>query len=475
MFLRKRIYLKWLITLYIIVCMGLQAFSSFPYDLSLFKEENKSSTGIINHLENPDAKSHVLNSKLQIHSTSFLNLKSENSSGISIEVELLNCQAWENCNANPQVEFAIKGENHRELAGSLVIQIGSNKTTCKDQFCIMDMPVTNEKGQDVNYWAESIEGGILLSKSFKMRNRIIGDDGSLHYFEVMGDDFPYPIDTCASVWEIFPEEEELQSSWLKKAESADDLYTEVDYALLAGRLIWYGYVDASECADGGMLLNGSASTCGIEKASDKIIEVQNRYNQEILNSALEIDIPSRLLKGLVAQESQFWSDWQIENEYGYGMISDMGMDMLLNWNTDFYLKLCMSYYSEYQCMSGFSSLSEEQQTFLKNVCLSSAGTDKEFQIIANTLKAGCFQTQQLVENITDKSPDSVFSYGDLWRINLGIYNTGAGCMAEAIECAWDAYERAMTWEEFIEYIPSYCANASTYFDKVVHYGANDSD
>jgi len=389
---------------------------------------------------------------------------------ISIEVELLNCKAWEDCNANPQVKFAVKGENHRTEAGPLFIQIGSDKTTCKNQLCILDMPVTNEKGMEVKYWAESTTGEILLSRSFKMRNRIMGSDGTTHYFEVIGDGFLYPIDVCANIWEIFPEETELKSAWLQRADEADDLYTDVDYAMLAGQLIWYGYVDASACQDGGLLTNRAASECGIEKARAQVIEWQNQHNTEIIESSNETDIPSRLLKGLVGQESQFWPDWQIANEYGYGMITELGTDLLLTWNVDYYLDLCDTYYPSYQCMGGYSSLSDKQQQFLRGICLSSAGSETEFLLLANTLKAGCSQTMQLIKNITGEKPEDVFSYQDLWRINFGVYNTGAGCMGTAITKAWDAHERAMTWEEFVEYIPTECESAGSYFDKVVNYG-----
>jgi hypothetical protein len=304
-----------------------------------------------------------------------------------------------------------------------------------------------------------------------MRNRIVEASGSIHFFEVMGDDFPYPLDVCANIWNIFPEEEELKSPWLKKAENANDLYSEIDYALLAGRLIWYGYVNARDCPDGGMLANGAASTCGIEKARARVIELQNRYNQQIFYAADQTDIPPRIIKGLVGQESQFWPKWHKTNEYGFGMISDMGMDMLLNWNTDYFFRLCTAYYARSICMAGYSSLSADKKSFLRGVSLSTAGTEKEFDIIANTLKAGCYQTLTLIENVTDESPEKVFAYKDLWRINLGIYNTGSGCMGEAIKCAWEAYDREMTWDEFVQYIPAYCSNAGTYFDKVTYYGS----
>lgn len=459
-----------LLFLDLLLCMVLQSFSLSPahieqFDRSLLTNRDSLFFEDRIHAAPEPGDLYVEQALLQ----DSRELQAEQS--ISLEVQLLNCQAWENCNANPQVEFAIKGEEHRSLAGPLIVQIGADRINCDNQFCIVDMPLTNDAGEIVNYWVESLDGTVLIYKSFKMRNRIVDMNASLHYFEVIGDDFPYPIDVCANVWEIFPDESDLKLPWLRKAVSADDLNTDVDYALLAGKLIWYGYVDARACSDGGMLANGSASTCGIEMTREKLIEWQNKYNQQILESANQIDIPPRVVKGLVAQESQFWPDWKNGNEYGYGMISDLGMDMLLTWNTDFFLELCMTYYPKSTCMGGYSSLPLDKQSFLRGICLADAGTEEEFQIIANTLKAGCYQTLRLVENITDELPGNVFTYTDLWRINLGIYNTGAGCMGEAIECAWEEYDRAMTWEEFVQYIPAYCTNAATYFDKVTFYGS----
>lgn len=463
---------------YMLLCMGLQSFSPVP----LYKQEDlytspKIYTQRISPLDHEAMQQakHLLFRDHEINSSNTGHLNSDETPNITIEVALLNCKAWEECNANPQIEFAVKGENHRSLAGPLVVQIGADKITCANQFCIIDMPLTNDSGEIVQYWTETTEGTILISRTFKIRNRILGAKGSPHYFEIIGDDFPYPIDTCANIWDIFPDQSDLKLPWLKKVEDSDDLYTDIDFSWLAGQLIWHGYVIARDCDDGGMLPNGIASQCGIEKALEKIIEWQNKYNQQILDSANEIDIPPRIVKGLVAQESQFWPEWKNGNEAGYGMISDFGMDMLLTWNTDYFLKICKSYYPRSECMGGYSALPSDKKSILRGICLSSAGTDREFVVIANTLKAGCSQTRTLVENITDEPPEKVFTYKDLWRINLGIYNTGSGCMGEAIKCAWEDYGHAITWDEFVPCIPEYCSNAITYFDKVTYYGAFSID
>jgi hypothetical protein len=279
------------------------------------------------------------------------------------------------------------------------------------------------------------------------------------------------VDACANVWNMFPEPATVQSPWLAKVYSAENMKTDLDYALLAGRLIWNGNVDASGCQNSGLLPNGSADECGITKAHALVLEWQNRFNQVIIKASDQTRVPPRLIKGLIAQESQFWPLWANKPEYGYGMMSEMGIDMLLNWNVDYFLNLCTQHYPADQCQKGYSYLTSDQRRFLRGVCLLSVGTDDEFVLLANMLKASCAQTRQLVKNVTAKEPEEVFSYEDLWRISLGVYNVGSGCMGEAITNAWSKYKKPMSWADFNQHIPTYCESAKSYFDKVVYYGS----
>ena len=79
---------------------------------------------------------------------------------ISTQAEIYNCNSWENCNANPQMKFLIEGEIPRAQPHSLVVKIGATKTICDNQNCILDMPITDEEGLVVEYWAESVSGEI---------------------------------------------------------------------------------------------------------------------------------------------------------------------------------------------------------------------------------------------------------------------------------------------------------------------------
>ena len=152
------------------------------------------------------------------------------------------------------------------------------------------------------------------------------------------------------------------------------------------------------------------------------------------------------------------------------MITENGIDLLLNWNLDFYLEICNRYYTPDQCSDGYSMLSEPQQQFLRGACLLSVGTDEEFVLLANILKAACLQTDHLVEMITDFEAADVFSYETLWRISLGVYTAGAGCMSDAISYTWDDDPDSMSWKQIKKNIQPGCSGAKEYFDSVIFYG-----
>ena len=59
----------------------------------------------------------------------------------------------------------------------------------------------------------------------------------------------------------------------------------------------------------------------------------------------------------------------------------------------------------------------------------------------------------------------VLSYRDMWKISLGVYNSGAGCLYYAIDEAWDQVGR-LTWGGISEFLVGDCQNAADYADSV---------
>ena len=58
-----------------------------------------------------------------------------------------------------------------------------------------------------------------------------------------------------------------------------------------------------------------------------ILEWQNRYDQAIFNSSNLLNVPLRLLKGVIAQESQFWPLSDDDEEFGLGRVTDYGLSI----------------------------------------------------------------------------------------------------------------------------------------------------
>jgi lipid-binding SYLF domain-containing protein len=299
-----------------------------------------------------------------------------------------------------------------------------------------------------------------------MRNLLIEDDKYL--LQLMGDPWWYQIPVAPAQWEIFPSLESENSSWLQYVSTPMELYTENDMHLLAGKLIQRGTVSAAHCDYGGLLANGAASACGNLAAKFAVVEYQNRFNDQILQAAQATGVPPKLLKGLVAQESQFWDGWVIKGEYGYGMITDQGADLLLTWNLPAYLELCISVFGTTACAPGYSSLSEYQQAYLRGIALQKIGSDQEFVLLGQMLAASAGQAGQLVRNVTSKTVGSTMDYEQMWMISLAVYHGGAGCVGTALTEAWKVGDD-LSWATVSEYLPGDCQLNADYPNKVLGY------
>lgn len=121
----------------------------------------------------------------------------------------------------------------------------------------------------------------------------------------------------------------------EQALASDDLFTRNELPLLAGKLIWFGFVDVITCEGGsGVTIDHVATPCGYLSAYDDVIAWQNQYNNAIYSAALTHGVPARLLKRLMMIESQFWPfyDKGAAGEIGIMQITDNGMDTLLRWD-----------------------------------------------------------------------------------------------------------------------------------------------
>lgn len=117
--------------------------------------------------------------------------------------------------------------------------------------------------------------------------------------------------------------------------AAGDLATQNYLPMLAGELIWYGFVNVTTCGGmSGVDLNHVATPCGLAASYPAVIAWQNQYDPAIYEAALTYNVPARLLKRIMQVESQFWHAHAIgaDGEIGMMQVTDNGLDTLLRFD-----------------------------------------------------------------------------------------------------------------------------------------------
>ena len=358
------------------------------------------------------------------------------------------------------------------------------KVTCKGDECVVPTRSTSLNGTEVEFWADSSFGD--SSEHFTALVRVletgVPTTPSLNgwYVDVLSSQWlGGPVESCSLIWQSFPPPG-ISPSWLSTPTQRVLLASVEPYQYLAGRLIFQGLVDASECANNGLLVNGYADACGLDKARPVVDLWQNQFDNRILDVAKETNLPAQLMKNLFAQESQFWPGvFRVPQEYGLGQITDQGADTILLWNQPFFDSFCPLILSEIECSKGYLRLDEEERAILRGALAVEANsdcpecpsgvdlihTDMSVMLFAQGILANCDQVGQTIYNATNKIPGAVSRYEDLWRFTLANYNGGAGCLAFAIFRTWGLRE-PMDWEHVSSHLTQPCQGVIAYVESV---------
>ena len=282
------------------------------------------------------------------------------------------------------------------------------------------------------------------------------------------------------------------ADWLVAPEGAVELVTAEEFTHLGGELIQSGLAEVASCPDGGLLSNGKASPCGMTAAGAKVIAWQNIFDEAIYQTALDTHVPARLLKGMFAQESQFWPGSKLGFEFGLGHLTRSGADTTLIWSPELYAEVCQQTLGMDCHRSGsyFDYLTEEdadRDTLLAETierintdcpqCV--GGVDKmktaaSVRVFGWSLLAHCRQASQVIYNATGHIPLAVTDYPTLWRLGLYTYNAGAGCLHETLLKAWSPGE-ILSWEQFANDADGTCQYGVGYVDRVLDYAARTGD
>ena len=378
------------------------------------------------------------------------------------------------CDALPTLvltgEEPMEGEHITSLTG----RRDGVAFTC-DPVCQVDLAPTDENGSYLEFWANSSYGD--SSVLFEARVRVVAsDDPADHswYVDILSTQWRgAPLAGCSQIWKTFPPVGGVPS-WLSTPPSAGDLATNIPYEYLAANLIKQGVVNASTCADSGLLNGELASPCGLEAARSAVDAWQNRFDDLIFSAAQETGVPAYLLKNIFSRESQFWPAGTIGHpEAGLGQMTDGGADATLLWNRPFYEQFCPSELDDAVCGRGYAHITADQQGTLRNALVSSVNAlcpdcslgidlnraEKSVSVFAETLLANCEQTGMVVDlnNITN----SPVAYEDLWRFTLVNYNAGPGCLGLAVNKA-SRSGNPLDWDHVSSYLTPACQGAFDY-------------
>ena len=316
---------------------------------------------------------------------------------------------------------------------------------------------------------ESSDDVIASVIASQVENGYVVTIESVNLFTLFGD-------SCSRVWGLQSEQE---VSWDDFVQFPYQLNTRKTLHYLATQLLLTGIVDAKDCPAGGLSLSLDWPTaCGLERATPKMIEWQNQYDNYIWLVSRDEGIPPKIMKTLLEVESQFWPGNQrfYVDEVGLGQVNQLGMDVLLRRDPALYQRFCATVLSD--CSRPYLSLEPEQQAMIRGAVVSSmdatcptcangidlAKAKESVLVIGKLLEANCQQVNVIMSQASRPDPDADAAtataavatvaaggttgnttYEDMWRFTLSAYHSGSSCLQQAMTATRKAH-LPFTWE-----------------------------
>ena len=184
--------------------------------------------------------------------------------------------------------------------------------------------------------------------------------------------------------------------------------TATSYQLLAGHLRWWYGQD--------------------------IPEWQNALDPDIWQAGQSVSVPPRLLKALIAQETQFWPINDpvspSRGETGLGQLTDAGADLVLHYSPELFSRWCHVAIQKRTCTVGYDLLSPEHRQMVRDVlraALNLTGTPRQalvqaqgqLETWAQVLKAYYCAAGEMVR-AANVDPS--------WEYALAAYHSGPECV-----------------------------------------------
>lgn len=275
----------------------------------------------------------------------------------------------------------------------------------------------------------------------------------------------------------------ITRSWLETPATAAEMQTNRPLTYLAGKLIAAGYVDVSACNGSALLPNGYASPCGLNAARPFVFVWQNRFDETLLNAAVKENVPARMFKNLLIQESQMWPQASSHTppEYGIGQLTENGTDTLLMWNTAFFKNICRQALDVDNCEKEYLSLTASERAYLRGTTLIQVRADcsacpinidthiaeKSIPVFAAALRANFNQMDQISKNLTGRSATSQMEWQEAWKLATANYHAGPGCTSSAMRATLRDKED-LRWKNISKHFEGGCESAVGYVEKIIN-------
>ena len=160
------------------------------------------------------------------------------------------------------------------------------------------------------------------------------------------------------------------------------------------------------------------------------------------------------LKTLIEYESQYWPSNQrfYVDEIGLGQINQLGLDVLLRENPEFYNKVCPTVFSD--CSIPYTSLDPSVRAVVRGAIINSvdaecptcangidlAKANQSIPLIAQLVHANCEMVDYL--DLAGK-PD--VEYDDMWKYTMATYHSGFSCVRDAVAITRKS-DKPLDWE-----------------------------
>ena len=351
--------------------------------------------------------------------------------------------------SNTPIDLSIKGF------------FNENEFTCDESPCALQ---TAESGRIV--FRASTSTGVEsdeVSAEIQVKQR----DGGYEVKITRQAGFVYFQDKCAAVWQT-PSTE--LPYWATFPQDPSQLNTNKDLYNLSANLMRNGIVDTKSCPNGGWLGSGP-NACALDLLRPEMTRWQNQYDLSIWTSGRDNGIPPVLLKTLIEVESQFWpiTRRQQLDELGLAQINQLGIDVLLRTDPDFYQKTCST--ALYDCTLPYASQPPINQQLLRGTIAKSLDAEcptckyglnldaagNSVGLIGKVLYANCVHTNKLLG-----PKKNSLTYEDAWKLTLATYHSGWGCVQYAISKTIED-KQDVTWDNVANHFE--CPTARPYVEK----------